>query len=121
MVDKRNDKFNFEDLVVYQKALDYIDFVYTLSTKFPKVELFRLTQNWQGAAQSIAVNIGEGSGGSKKEFKHFIRIARRSVRECVVCATIARRCAYIDEKEELEPRDYCYELSKMLSGLMKSI
>ena len=115
------ERFDFENLSVYQKSLDYIDFVYGLTSRFPKVEMFRLTQNFQGAAQSIAINIGEGSGGSRKEFRQFIRIARRSVRECVVCTTIARRREYITGEEEMESRRRCIELSEMLSGLHNSV
>jgi len=114
-------KFDFEKLDVYQKALDYIDFVYSLTKKFPRVEQFRLTSNFQGAAQSIALNIGEGSGGTKTEFIHFLRIARRSVRECIVCTTIAKRRNYINQSEENESRSRCWEISKMLSGLKKSL
>lgn len=115
------ERFDFEKLNVYQKALNYIDFVYKLTEKFPKEEQFGLTSNFQRAAQSIALNIGEGSGGTKAEFKNFIRTARRSVRECIVSTTIAGRRKYINLDEEKESRIKCSELSKMLSGLFKSV
>ncbi|MDI6788663.1 MAG: four helix bundle protein [Planctomycetota bacterium] len=60
--------FDFENLTVYQKALDYIDFVYQISEKFPDSERFGFTNNFRRAAQSIALNIGEGSGGTKSVF-----------------------------------------------------
>ena len=115
------EKFNFENLSVYQKALGYIDFVYTITTNFPKEERFGLAGQFQRAAQSIALNIGEGSGGSKAEFQQFIRIARRSVKECVVCTTIALRRNYIIRQDENKSRSMCLELSKMLSGLLSSL
>ena len=37
------ERFNFENLEVYQKALDYIDFVYEITRGFPKEEIFSLT------------------------------------------------------------------------------
>ncbi len=114
-------KFSFEDLLVYRKALDYVDYVYELTQKFPKEEKFGLTSQFQRAAQSIALNIGEGSGGSRAEFQHFIKIARRSVRECIVCTTLAKRRAYLSEKDEAKSREKASELSKMLSGLFKAI
>lgn len=113
--------FEFENLQVYQKALDYIDFVYEITEKLPETEKFGLTSNFRKAAQSIALNIGEGSGGSKKEFKQFLAISRRSVRECIVSTTISRRRSFITESEEAELRERCIELSKMLSGLIKSL
>jgi len=115
------EKFSFENLQVYRKALDYVDCVYEWTRGFPKEERFGLTSQFQRAAQSIALNIGEGSGGSKAEFRHFIKIARRSVRECIVCATIASRRNYLSEKDEKKLRERASELSKMLSGLFKAI
>lgn len=115
------EKFSFEELSVYQKTLDYIDFVYKITDKFPKEEKFGLTSQFQKAAQSIALNIGEGSAGSKAEFQQFIRISKRSIRECIVCATIAVRRRYITEEEERKSRSMCSELSKMLSGLLRSL
>lgn len=114
-------KFDFENLKVYQKALDYIDFVYEITNSFPKGEQFGLTSNFQRAAQSIALNIGEGSGGSKTEFRYFLRISSRSIRECIVCTTIAKRRNYLNQKQEIESRSQCVELSKMISGLRKSL
>ena len=117
----RTEKFHFENLSVYQKSLDYIDFVYNITEKFPKEERYGLSSQFQRASQSIALNIGEGSGGSNSEFKQFIKIARRSVRECIVCAAIARRRKYISESEENLSRNLCSEISKMLSGLLNSL
>ncbi|MBI2094762.1 MAG: four helix bundle protein [Candidatus Omnitrophica bacterium] len=107
--------------MVYRKSLDYVDFVYQVSSKFPSEERFGLASQFQRAAQSIALNIGEGSGGSKTEFKQFLRIARRSVRECVVCTAIARRREFMTSQEEATSRERCAEISKMLSGLLGSL
>jgi len=113
--------FEFEKLTVYQKALDYIDLVYQITEKFPESEKFGLTNNFRRAAQSIALNIGEGSGGTKAEFRQFIKTSRRSVRECVVSTTISKRRTFITSAEETESRQRCIELSKMLSGLLRSV
>jgi four helix bundle protein len=64
---------------------------------------------------------GEGSGGTKPEFKKFLKISRRSVREGVVATTISKRRDYITVNEEKESREKCIELSKMLSGLINSL
>ena len=115
------ERFSFENLMVYKKSLAYLDFVYDVTSKFPKNEQFGLCSQFQRAAQSIALNIGEGSGGSKPEFQQFIKIARRSVRESVVCASIAQRRKYITDQEENISRNNCSEISRMLSGLLNSI
>lgn len=114
-------RFGFEDLKVYQKALDYVDFVYGIARKFPKEEVFGLTSQFKRAAQSIALNIGEGSGGTKAEFRNFIRISFRSANECVVCTTVAQRRKYINQQEVSKSRRSIAEINKMLSGLSKSL
>lgn len=113
--------FNFEKLLVYQKSLDFIDTVYKITDSFPSNERFNLTDQFARAATSIALNIGEGSGGTDKEFNSFLRISKRSMKECVVCSTIAERRKYIKPKEELMLRNSLVELAKMNSGLSKSV
>ena len=115
------EKFRFEDLLVYQKSLDYIDFVHTITPTFPHFEQRELASQFRRASSSISLNIGEGEGGTTKEYLSFLRIARRSTRECVVCTTVAYRRKYIPEPTMLESRRRAIEISKMLSGLINSI
>ncbi|MEK6699728.1 MAG: four helix bundle protein [Nitrospirota bacterium] len=115
------EQFDFENLKVYQKALDYLDLVYKVTKGFPKKELFSLTDQFRRASSSICLNIAEGSGGSKTEFRHFLKIARRSTRECVAITEIAHRQKYISADDRKQARGYCAELSRMLNGLMKSL
>lgn len=111
-------QFDFEKLKVYQKSLDFVDYVYDLSDSLPTKEQFALTSQFKRAAYSISLNIGEGSGGSRKEFIQFLTISIRSLRECVVCTTICKRRNYIDSKTATQLRNRLTELSKMLSGLI---
>jgi four helix bundle protein len=113
--------FNFEKLNVYQKALDYIDFVYMVSENFPKHELYGMTSQFRRAACSIALNTGEGAGSTTQDFNNFLRIAMRSIRECIVCTTISFRRSYITSQENDQSRNRLTELSKMTSSLMNSI
>lgn len=86
-----NIKFKFEDLKVYQKAIDFIDITYVVCKKFPKEETYKLSSQYIRAATSIALNIAEGSGDTNPQFNRFLQIAIGSVKECVVCSTIAKR------------------------------
>ncbi|MBC8549729.1 MAG: four helix bundle protein [Candidatus Brocadiales bacterium] len=114
-------RFDFENLKVYQKSLEYIDFVYEITKKFPKDELFSLTNQFRRASVSICLNIAEGSGGSKAEFNQFLKIARRSVKECVAVTEISCRQAFISNEYKEQLRESCIELSSMINGLMKSL
>ena len=118
----KNDlRFNFEELIVYQKSLSFVDLVYSTTKKFPREEEYRITAQFIRAANSIALNIADGSGGTKAEFKNYLRISKRSTRECVVCISIALRQKFITEEIELDCRKNLVEISKMLNGLIKSI
>jgi len=63
--------FDFEKLQVYNKSLEYIDMVYKICELFPSLERYALADQFRRAATSIALNIAEGTGGSKLEFRRF--------------------------------------------------
>ena len=116
-----DERFDFENLKVYQKALEYVDFAYEITKIFPKTEVFSLADQFKRASISICLNIAEGSGGSKIEFNRFLKVARRSVRECVAVTEVSFRQKFIGEKSKQQSRGFCLELSKMIHGLMRSI
>jgi four helix bundle protein len=71
-------KYNFENLEVYQLANQLLKRIYKISSKFPKNEIFVLTNQIRRAMLSVVLNIAEGSIKSKKEFTRFINIALAS-------------------------------------------
>jgi four helix bundle protein len=111
--------FDFEKLIVYKKSLDHVDFTYELIKKFPADEKYTLGDQYKRASVSVSLNIAEGSAGTKKEFNNFLRISKRSLRECLVCTTIAFRRKYITEQEDKLSREQISEMSKMCTGLQK--
>lgn len=113
--------FNFENLNVYKEALDFIDLIYLLTDKFPKQELYCLISQVRRAAISIALNIAEGTSRTKKDFRHFLDLAKGSCYECVAILTIAKKRGYINEKQYIESYMFCEKLSKMISALKKSL
>lgn len=119
MNEEKIELFDFEKLKVYQKSLDFVDFVYELTKSFPPNEQYGICSQFKRAACSISLNIGEGSAGSRKEFIQFLTISFRSMRECVVCTSICARQKYIDQKTETLLRNKLIEISKMISGLIK--
>jgi four helix bundle protein len=113
--------FKFEELTVYQKAIDFVNAIYTLTKKFPNDETFALTSQLRRAAVSISLNIAEGSARSKKDFGRFIDMARGSVFECVTILKIALRQNYLSQSEFNNLENDLIELSKMLSGLKRKL
>jgi len=113
--------FNFEELDVYNKAINFVNGVYLLTKTFPKDEMFGLTGQLRRAAVSIASNIAEGSARSKKDFGRFIDMARGSVFECVTILQISREQRYVSDGKFVDLRNKLTDLSKMLSGLKRSV
>ena len=113
--------FNFQDLDVYNKAIDLVNSVYSLTKTFPKDEMFGLTGQLRRAAVSIASNISEGSARSKKDFSRFIDMARGSVFECVVMLQISQQQGYVNDGKVADLENALTDLSKMLSGLKRSV
>lgn len=71
--------FKFENLKVWQLSLELTDEIDLLAQSFPKHELYSLTSQIRRAANSVSLNIVEGSTGlSNAEFRRFLVIANRS-------------------------------------------
>lgn len=114
--------FKFEKLSVWQKALDFSVDIHNLTRNFPKEELYILTSQIKRAADSIVLNIAEGSTGqSNAEFRQFIGYALRSAVEVVSCLYIGRNRKIIDEEDFKYLYNILEEIIKMLQGLRSSI
>jgi four helix bundle protein len=88
--------FRFEDLQVWQKAMDLNESINQLTKGFPKEEIYILTSQIKRAADSVVLNIAEGSTGqSKAVFKVFLGYSLRSAIEVVNCLFIGKRRGYI--------------------------
>lgn len=114
--------FKFEQLLVWQKAIDLTGIVHELTLKFPKDELFILTSQIKRATDSIALNIAEGSTGqTNPEFKKFLSYSIRSAIEVVSCLYIARRRNLINEEIFKNIYDKVEEIVRMIQALKKSL
>lgn len=90
--------FKFERLEVWQIAVELSSEIGRLTESFPKKELYILTPQIMRAADSIALNIAEGSTGqTDPEFKKFLGYAIRSGIEVISCLYVGRKRKIIDE------------------------
>ena len=111
---------SFEDLIVWQKAHQYVLSIYRLTNHFPKHEIFALTAQIRRASMSIPANIAEGFKKRGKADKvRFLNIAQGSVEECQYYLILARDLKYDGDIESA--RASLNEVSKLLEGYMKAI
>jgi len=104
---------NYKKLNVWISSISLVKNIYKLTRKFPKDEMFVLTQQLRRAAISIPSNIAEGAGrNSNAQFKNFLQISIGSCFEVETQLIISKELEYISE-EELET------ISKELDSIMK--
>ena len=114
--------FKFEKLKVWNKAIELSWHVHELTRTFPREELYVLTAQMKRAADSIALNIAEGSTGqSNREFKQFAGIAVRSAIEVVSCLYLGKRRSLIGEERFQFLYGELSVLIKMLQALRNSL
>jgi four helix bundle protein len=112
--------FKFEKLKIWQFALELDG---EISDKgFPKDELFILIPQIKRAADSVALNIAEGSTlQSNTEFKRFLIIANRSALEVVACLYLSIQRKYINESIFDDKYQKYEKLVAMIQALIKSL
>ena len=114
--------FKFEKIIVWQKSMDFAEIINKLALKLPEHEKFNLSSQIRRAADSIALNISEGSiGQSNAEFKKFIGYSIRSLAEVVTCLYKMRKRDYINETMFNELYDNAFNLMNMLVAFRKNI
>ena len=114
-------QFKFEDLLFYQKAMQFGKITNSQVKEFPKEERFELSSQFKRASDSIALNIAEGSGGTDKQFYNYLGNAWHSAHECVSCSSKAFLRNYISADANEINREFLAELTKMISSLRNII
>lgn len=114
--------FKFEKLIVWQKSVELANEVHMVAKTFPKDEIFVLGSQIRRAADSISLNIAEGSTGqSNPEFSRFLTFALRSVIEVVACLYLGRNRGLIKTDQFSKIYQRCEELLVMINGLKRSL
>jgi four helix bundle protein len=121
-LDKPATFFRFEDLRIYHKALEFVDWIYSLargSMEAPYAKPF--FERFLTSANGIAIHIAEGSSRNKSQFIYYLKMAKSSVRECVVIASTAQSQGFISASEFEESKNRMMEMTKMIGALIGSL
>ena len=115
-----NASTSFKDLLVWQKAHEFVLTVYKSSESFPQSEQYGLTSQFRRASVSISANIVEGyKKKGQKDKLRFFNISQGSLEECRYYIILANDLKYINNQEELN--DSIEEVSKMLNSYCRTI
>ena len=113
--------YSFEKLIVWQKSIELAKQIYSITSNFPKEEIYGLTSQIRRAVVSISSNIAEGYvKSSSKEQIRFSEIAYGSLMEVLNQVIIAKEIGYISEANYLSIRQGIEEISRMLNALRNS-
>lgn len=113
---------DFRNLKVWQKSHGLTLAVYRATQKFPRDEMFALTQQLRRAAVSVSSNIAEGCGrSSNADFARFLWMANGSVKEVDYQLLLANDLGYLDPPIYAELMAILDEVKRMLASLIKSV
>ena len=113
--------FRFEDLRIYHKSLDYDNWLQEVSTLFPGNENTQLIQRFNISARYITLYIAEGSARNKSQFIYYLKMAKSSIRECLVYTSIAHNANQLTDESEDYSRNQLMEMTKMIGALISSL
>jgi four helix bundle protein len=110
---------HYQELLVWQRAIQMVVNVYKLTRQFPREEQFGLTSQLRRAAISVASNIAEGHGrASTGEYRQFLGMARGSNFEVQTQLVIARELGFGDVALLTLTEEQSNEIGKMIYGIL---
>ena len=110
---------SFQELVVWQKAHEFVLGIYKLSKGFPRDEVYGLTSQFKRAAVSIPANIAEGFKKKGRNDKaRFLNIAHGSLEECRYYLILARDLGYGDTQQLTQQLE---EVSRLLTSYTQAV
>ena len=113
---------SFTDLIVWQKAHDFVLETYKVTRNFPVEERFALCSQFQRAAISIPANIAEGYKRlSKADKLRFLNISQGSLEECRYYIILSRDLSYINSNTYNELIGSLEETSKLLNSYIRGV
>ena len=113
---------DYKNIKAWQLADDLAVAVYERTEGFPRREVYGLTSQVRRAACSCAANIAEGaSRASKKDYLHFLYIARGSLAETEYFLHLSHRLKYIENSDHKPIQLQIQEAQACLYGLIKAV
>lgn len=113
--------FRFEDLRVYDKALDYFTWVMQQTENTDNIKRAVILEPLAVAAAKVAENIAEGSARHKPQFIQFLKDAKSAIRNCVVLSTLAFKNGVFTQEQYDQSHETLVEMTKMVGAMIVSL
>jgi len=115
-------KFRFQDLKIWQLAIEIANDLLDVADDLEQKKLYRFADQLRGAGMSMSNNIAEGSGSSsKKEFKQFLNIARRSTFENANILILLKKRDLISERDLEKLLDKLDHLCRQITNFQSTL
>ena len=113
---------SYQDLEVWQRAIELVELVYRVSRLLPADERFGLASQMQRAAVSVPANIAEGyARAHRKEYLRHLSFARGSLAEVETHLIISRRLKFLAPEQTAPVFALAERVGKMLNKLIASL
>jgi len=113
---------DFTKIKAWQHSDELCVAIYRTTRRFPKEELYGLTSQLRRAAVSAPANIAEGAGReTKKDYLHFLYIARGSLSEVRYHLHLSHRLGFLTAEQYEELSALQDEAALTLQGLIKAV
>jgi four helix bundle protein len=120
--DRKRPHWRFEDLEIWQAAVDLAVRFHRAVEGFDQRRLFRYAEQLRAAGLSLSNNIAEGSGSRhKQEFIQFLNIARRSLFEDASMLLVFEKLALLGAGEVDTLLNDCDVLSRKITNFSRSL
>lgn len=114
-------RHNFKNLKIWILAMDITNDIYTVTSEFPKSEIYGLVSQMNRSSVSMPSNIAEGSNRGNKHFQHYLNISLGSSFELQTQLLIANQNKYITEEMTLQIENKIIEFQKMTTGFISKL
>lgn len=113
---------NYDKIQAWRLADDLTVEIYEKTRAFPKEEMYGLTSQLRRASYSVPANIVEGSAReSKRDYLHFLHIARGSLSESQYFVHLAGRLGYLSAADQVKLHAQSRQAFACLQGLIAAV
>ena len=113
---------SYRDLEVWKKSVQLVTEIYSITTHFPKEEIYGLTNQIKRCAVSVPSNIAEGRGKrGTREFIRYLNIAYGSLAELETQLIISCNLGFLSRDVQENYLNKTAEIARMLNGLIHTL